>query len=357
MKIKLTILKYLSYIWDYIHRMRRIAYNNGFLKSSRVLTPIISVGNLSFGGTGKTPFVIWLTEYFNSLDKKIMILTRGYKGSLEKKGGAIVVDNKVDKKINFSTKEKYNPSLFGDEPILLANKINKGCVLVGADRVNNLKKFFDTIDPDIILLDDGFQHLKLQRDLDIVLIDASMPLSLYHPFPYGKLRENINVLKNADVVVINKTEQIDSKTLSSLNDKLKTFTKSDAIFAHIKYKITGFYNSFNHRIYLANELEGKKVVAMAGLAAPDSFFNSLTELGASIVDKIVLPDHFQYNKKYLDETLLKLLNSDRILVTTEKDMVKIREIVVNDSLLFAAIKIEFVRGEEQLKSLIKKIMN
>ena len=176
--IKRVLFSPLSFVWENFYRLRRSFYEYGFMKKSYFKVPVISVGNLTFGGTGKTPFIIWLTEFFNRESLVPAVLTRGYKGSLENKSGVIKSGQTF----------RSNPVDYGDEPLLISRRMKNGAVIVGKKRSDNLRKYFGEVNPDVILLDDGFQHLELYRSYNIILFDASMPLEQYKIAPIRYLR-------------------------------------------------------------------------------------------------------------------------------------------------------------------------
>ena len=165
----------ISYTWEKIYQIRRFAYKTEIIKSHEFEVPVISIGNLTFGGTGKTPFTMWISRFFNDLDKKVVILTRGYKGKLEHKSGIIRSSNKFG----------HNPFEYGDEPLLMARRLDKTSIIVGKRRADNLKYYFNKERPDIVLLDDGHQHLKIKRSLNIVLFDCLIPMKSYKVAPLG----------------------------------------------------------------------------------------------------------------------------------------------------------------------------
>ena len=140
----------LSFIWEWVYRLRRSFYEYGIFKKKVFKVPVISVGNLSFGGTGKTPTIIWLTEWLNGKGLTPAVLTRGYRGALEHSSGLLKSGQKF----------RLNPYDYGDEPLMISNRMSKGAVIVGKKRADNLLKYFSDVKPDVVLLDDGFQHLQ-----------------------------------------------------------------------------------------------------------------------------------------------------------------------------------------------------
>ncbi len=157
------LLTPLALLWEGVYRLRRAAYRYGTFEQRHFKVPIISIGNLSFGGTGKTPFTLWLAENLAKRNKSVMILMRGYKGKLEHQSGILRGGAKIGS----------TPLDFGDEAILLSRRLPEAAVVVGKNRADNLDKYFDEVRPDVVLLDDGHQHLRIARQLNFVFFDAA----------------------------------------------------------------------------------------------------------------------------------------------------------------------------------------
>lgn len=333
-----------SYLWSLIYSLRRNFYKYGFFKQNHFMVPVVSIGNLTFGGTGKTPFTIWLAEELNNLNKSIMVLTRGYKGKLEKSHGIIQGEESY----------KNDPQDFGDEPLLIARKVKKGAVVVGRNRSENLKYYFPLVKPDIILLDDGFQHLKLHQNFSIVLFDALLPIENYEVAPLGYLREGFHALKDADAVVISRSDQADFEQKQKLKNLIKSYLKKDTPIAEIKYEPKGLYNPQFKKVMEISELKGRKVIALAAIASPESFFRLIESYGAIIVDKLIYSDHYYFTPEDINNILFKATALGAIVISSEKDIVKIRRISLEARILFIDIKVSFIEGEESLKT---KLLN
>ncbi len=336
----------LSLIWDGLYRIRRFSYNFGLLKKRTFEVPIISVGNLTFGGTGKTPFSIWLAEYLGSLDKKVMILMRGYKGRLENKSGIL----RAGKKLGFS------PFEFGDEALLLARRLKKASVIVGKKRSDNLEYYFPSENSDVILLDDGHQHLKLDRNLNIVLFDSLMDLSQYKLAPCGYMREGFTALRDADFVVLGRADQASSQQLEGLKNLIRPHLKQCVPFAEIGYSATGLYDLNFSKVMAAEELKGIKAICVAGVASPESFFNLVDSFGTDILERYSYPDHYFFNKNDVKSLIKEAEELEAIILTTEKDMVKLRKVTEYPNLLYLGIDVCFWKGEKELKDRILDVL-
>ena len=347
LKILMILLTPLSFLWDGVYRLRRFLYTYNFIKVESFQVPIISVGNLTFGGTGKTPFTIWLSEYINQRNKKVMILSRGYKGNLENSSGIL----RSGKKLGF------NPFEYGDEALLLVRRLKNAVVVVGKKRRENLEYYFDKENPDVVVLDDGHQHLKLKRDLNIVLFDALMPLDRYKVAPRGYMREGFSALKDADIVVIGRANQADREKVLSLQEMIKSYAPPHINFALMDYTPSGFFNSSYQQMLELEEIQGRKVFCLAGIASPESFFNLVESLGADVIENIVYPDHHFFKVEEINQILERAVAEDAYVITTEKDIVKIRRIIDDPRLLYLEIQVEFVAGEEDTLKTIDQVIS
>lgn len=350
--MKINILKYLGYsfgyplsvVWETIYRLRRFFYKYGFFNQVKFRVPIISVGNLTFGGTGKTPFTLWLSEYLESLDNKVVILTRGYKGKLESSNGIIRSKSKI----------KGNPLDYGDEPLVLSRRLKNTSIIVGKNRSENLDFYFREEEPDVVVLDDGHQHLKLHRNLNIVLFDCLLPLNRYKVAPLGYMREGFSALRDADLIVLGRSDQVSEKRKLKLQEELLTYLDGDVPFAEIGYRPTGVMDCSFNQVMDAKDLAGKKVICIAAIASPLSFYGLVDSLGAEIVHRESFPDHHYFKPEEISRLLEMAKKEDAIVLTTEKDIVKIRRISDDDRIAYLEIKIHFYKGEKEAKEIISR---
>jgi tetraacyldisaccharide 4'-kinase len=341
---RFILLAPLSVLWDAFYRFRRFAYNYDIFKQNDFRVPIISVGNLTFGGTGKTPFTLWLADYLESLDLKVMILMRGYKGRLEHGVGIL----RAGKRLGF------NPRDYGDEALLLSRRLKNSCVVVGKRRSENLEYYFNQEYPDVVLLDDGHQHLKLARDINIVLFDCLMPLERYKTAPLGYMREGFSGLKDADVIVLGRSDQVDEIKKNALKELIQSHLKHYIPMVEVSYGPVGLFNSQYELVYELHRLKGLKVVAVAGVASPDSFFKLLEKLGVELLLKESFPDHHSFKADEINRLISSAIELEALLVTTEKDMVKLRRLVDHPRLVYLEIRMEFLKGEKETKEIISK---
>lgn len=344
--ITFLFLKPLSKTWEFVYRTRRAFYEYGFLKKEYFKVPIISVGNLSFGGTGKTPMIIWLANYFEDHGFVPLVLTRGYKGALEHKSGFLKAGDRF----------RTDPELYGDEPLLISSKMKKGTIVIGKKRSENLKKYFKKFNPDIVLLDDGFQHIKLYRSLNIVLFDALMSFDKYKTAPLGYLREGLSSLKNADVIVITRSDQVDSEKLFQLENMLRPHLRQDIPVCKTKYRASGIFDCYDRKTLENESLKDVPVIALSAIASPESFYLLLESYGAKILEKISFDDHHFFTVEEIESILERATLNKALVVMSEKDMVKVKKIYQDPKLQYLSIDVEFVSQEEEFLNSIRKLL-
>lgn len=345
--ILLIVIVPLSVVWDWVYRIRRFLYSYEFFTTNSYRVPIISVGNLTFGGTGKTPFVVWLARYLEKKSKSTMILMRGYKGQLEASSGILRSRSRLG----------HNPLEFGDEALLLSHKLPKSSIVVGRKRSENLEKYFHEENPDCVILDDGHQHLKLGRDLNIVLFDALMPLARYKTPPWGYLREGLTALSDADIILIGRVDQSSTTHVNMLKILLKSKITRDVPIGEIGYRPVALHNNRFEKVMNIQELQGRKIVCVAALASPLSFFKLAQSLGADICHKFIFPDHHHYKDVDVDEIVSVARKNDALILTTEKDMVKIKRLRHSEEFFYLEIDVYFLKGEEEVCKKIDNILS
>lgn len=290
--------------------LRTAAYRRGWFKTRRLSRPVVSVGNLSVGGTGKTPFVAFLADLLVKRGWKPSILTRGY----GRRKGANMVP------IEPGAARAPDPREVGDEPALLARKFPQVPIVVGADRHRAGRLAEEKFGADVHILDDGFQHLALARDVDIVLLDSTQELSDGALVPAGRLREPCDALERADIVVLTRTELADSRPIE--NQVRRVNSKAD-IF-HCSTKAVGLLNVAHETTHTLDAVRGEPVDAFCGVGNPGAFFKDLEKWGMNVRGKVAFPDHCVYTAEMLNMLLSSaLLGGAEDLVTTEKDAVNL----------------------------------
>lgn len=299
-----AILRFLSLPYGGIVAARNRLYGGGVLKQQKLPRPVISVGNLTVGGTGKTPTVIFIARLLKNHGYRPAVLSRGYGGSASAPVNVVSDGNR--------TMMEWREA--GDEPILIARAIPGIPVLTGTRRLLTGRAAVETFGADILILDDGFQHRSLFRDIDIVLLDAARPFGNGFLLPRGPLREHPDSLSRADIIL--RTGGAENEEPLRRNSSLPSFR---AI-----HKPQGLAAGGTKRIETAAALSGQKVFAFAGIGSPEAFRRSLTELGAAVVGFRVFPDHHPYDLSDI-ENLRRLTakSGATLIVTTEKDGVRL----------------------------------
>ncbi|MGB2866317.1 MAG: tetraacyldisaccharide 4'-kinase [Sedimentisphaerales bacterium] len=328
--------------FSFVVRLRNLLYSKGWLKVHHVDAAVICVGNITVGGTGKTPIVVWLCNLITQNSKlktqncRCAILTRGYKARAQ--------ENKD----------------FKDEIAILAESCPEAEVIVNPDRVAGAAEAIGKFGAKILIMDDGFQHRRLARDLDIVAIDATQPFGYGKMLPAGLLREPVSSLKRAGAVVITRCDQIADAELDELERKLQT-TRLDMIIARSTHAPVYAKSKDNKEISI-EQLKGKKVFAFCGIGNPDAFLNTIKDLGIELAGSKVYDDHYHYTDACLADISEQAgeLGADLIL-TTQKDWTKVisnSEFLILGSkspppFAYLAIEIKFLAGQDKLTALIK----
>jgi tetraacyldisaccharide 4'-kinase len=305
-----AFLSVLSALYGASLYLRRIFFGLHIFNRKKISCPVISVGNITLGGTGKTPTVIQIAQLLARNNKHPVVISRGY-GRREEADIIVVSDGRstiVDTQTG------------GDEPVLIASKLPGLPVVVGKKRYEAALLALQRFNPDVVILDDGFQHVQLKRDLDIVLLDSGNPFGNGKLFPAGILREPLGALRRAHGVLFTK---IDSTTdIMALKEAVRRNT-SAPIFTSQQVPID-LIDYHSNDIKPLSALRGSKVLALSGIARPDSFTRLLTSLGADIVATCTYSDHFNYQKSDLASVFQKAADEKiSIIVTTEKDAIRL----------------------------------
>ncbi len=344
--LKATALAPISLTWEWVYRVRRSFYEYGVLKKKIFKVPVISVGNLSFGGTGKTPTIVWLADWLIEKGLTPVVLTRGYKGQLEHSAGLLKSGQKF----------RLNPFDYGDEPLMISNKMKKGAVIVGKNRARNLMKYFAEVLPDVVLLDDGFQHLQIFRSFNILLFDATMPTNLYKVAPLGYLREGMTALKDADAILISRADMVAKEKLDDLIVMLSQYFHHKPVMALTKFQPIGVFDVHDKYIFSIHELKGLRAIAVTAIASPDSFYRYLESSGVEITERMSFPDHYFFTPEDVNDLLIKASQQSAIILCSEKDMVKMKRVSLDGRILFTKVKVDFLSGERELTNQLSKVL-
>jgi tetraacyldisaccharide 4'-kinase len=345
-KYLLTPLLYIaSRLYGFGVRFRLWLYRRHLLTTRRLPLKVISIGNLTVGGTGKTPITALVARYLQRKGIKTAVLSRGYRGTKVKEGAVISDPGSIK-----GTLEEG-----GEEPYWLAQKLPGIPVVIGKDRFRSGMLCLKQWKTEWVILDDGFQHLRLKRDIDILLLSSQFLLSSKKLLPWGVLREPMEETRRADIILITHTEGLDSFQRKEMaGEILSRFPAIPVFFSEHRPIILWSYP--HKKVISFSELEGKSVVGFCGLAYPESLVISLKQLLADTVQLVQFRDHHYYrekDKRYL-ETLSRSLKVNW-LVTTEKDAMKLGKWEPTDlQILVLGIEVE-VQGEDFWKLLDQKI--
>jgi len=330
------VLWFLSLVYSFFVMLWTLFYNIGILKKYRLPTRVISIGNLTVGGVGKTPLVEFIAKVCQSKNIRAVILTRGYMGNR-------TVDGRRT----------------SDEALMLEKELSGVPILVGSDRVQNARSYLKHNNADVFLLDDGFQHLKLSRDLDIVAIDATNPWGNGFLLPRGILREPKSALKRAQMFVLTKTD-LGIKHLTEIKEELQLISPETLIIETIHQPVC-FVDARSGETVDLELVREKRICAVSSIGSPDSFMQTLKKLGADIGKHFSFMDHHNYQREdvvSIGKTCLNLGITK--IVTTEKDCVKLKHFfdVIPDQIRVLSLKIRIVitNGEEKFLERIANIL-
>jgi tetraacyldisaccharide 4'-kinase len=314
--------------------VRGLYLHQHYVRQSRCSLPafVISVGNLVVGGTGKTPLTLWLANYLHSRGFSPAILSRGYKkrdaGIVRVPAGGVSLQEVLE---------------FGDEPALMARKAKPVPVWVGKDRWRSGNLAIQTDGADVLILDDGFQHLALERDLDLVLLDAQNPFGNGAILPLGPLREPPTHLARADAFVLTRAQ--DTEKSMETRSNITQWFPGKPVFSCI-HRLIALSAGIDGELIPFNALQGKKAVAFAGIARPESFFHLLRQGGVVLRRSYAFPDHHPYQNADMVMLAAALRESDAVfLITTEKDMCRLSP-KFRAFTLAAVLEIDFLSDHE-----------
>ncbi|MFN2356542.1 MAG: tetraacyldisaccharide 4'-kinase [Desulfotignum sp.] len=340
------LLKAASYGYGAVTALRNRLYRSGYLVSRKLPCPVICVGNITAGGTGKTPMTIYLADLLTRLGRKPVVISRGYKGSL--KTNASVVGNGKDL---FLTAEQA-----GDEPYMMA-RLKRFPVVVGKNRYQAGLLALDHLAPDTVVLDDGFQHIQLKRDIDLLLMDHDHPLGNGRILPAGRLREPAApALARAHAVILTRCPELlpdKPHLISGLVPHLPIFYTRHQPFP------AAFFSAENRHRDQENPglgvFKNRSVVLFSGIADNQSFYKTITDLGATIAAHLAFDDHHHYTQSDIHQ-IQDLARSvpAQLLVTTEKDWGKLDpHIKWPMDLAVVGVTIAFEK-EKQFQSFVRK---
>lgn len=339
-RLLLLPLAFLSFAYRLVLRIREGLYRRGRLPRSRVSVPVISVGNLVLGGAGKTPVVLHLAERLAGRGRRVGILSLGY-------GRKDNEERRVDR--------DATAALVGDEPLLLARRCPEAKVYVGQRR-DRLARRAVAEGADVLLLDDGFQYLALERDLDLVVLDGSSPLGNGRLLPRGPLREPPAALARAHLCWLSKVDQGREEAVEQGVRLAVGYTGLEPVRS--RYRVAGVYHLDLRTPAPSSSWRDAPVFLFAGLARPASFQKTVAELGMRIVGISTFADHAFIGPRTIDRLFARAERAGaRHLVCTEKDAVRLPASLAQDPrIVVVRIEVEIVAGESRLDEALDRLL-
>lgn len=339
--VPLRLLRLLSASYGLVVRVRAWLYATGWFPTWRLPCRVISVGNLTVGGTGKTPVVIWLVQALLRRGLRVGVLSRGYKRTSEEEF-LLVSDGKA---------ALAGPAEAGDEPHLIASRCPGAVVAVGADRYGTGRWVLNRFPLDCVVLDDGFQHLALHRDVNLLLVDASAPGDLGALLPAGRLREPLMAAARATLVLLTRVDQ--ARQHEGYTGLVGALGRTDQPVL-VRFKPETFVDVASGAEQALDGVAGRTAMLFSGIGNSGAFRTTMDELGVTVVDEVRFPDHHAYRDS--DLKLLRERSQARgaqLMVTTEKDAVKVAPLLqTGDRVLALRLGTEILDGRERMEQAV-----
>jgi len=329
----------LSLVYGCIIYLRNLFYDLGWFTIEDFKLPIISVGNISTGGSGKTPLVMYLANLLIKNGKNPGIVSRGYG---RKSQGLVVVHDGKEMKAKVESA--------GDEPFLMATILKSIPVIVCEDRREAIRHLVNSSTVNIIIMDDGFQHRKVKRDLDIITISENDTKNDYRLLPWGKLREPFKNINRSNAIVFTKT---DNFTPPNIHVEVQSVLKGSQFFSTMIPVLMKYDSSGYHKSLPSSEV----FFAFCGIGEPGSFFKYIKQLDIKSGGKRIFPDHQEYTKSVITELSAQIKSSNcTAIITTEKDLVKLPESFLDEFETFVIkIEVEF-ETEKAVLDMIQSVL-
>lgn len=344
------LLVALSRLYGLVVGIRARLFKTRILGSKRLPCYVISIGNIVAGGSGKTPMAIHMAELVKALGFKPVVVSRGYRGKLESMGGIVGTGDQV----------LLGPDDAGDEPFMMAGR-RSFPVVVGKDRYKAGLAAINAFNPDVIILDDGFQHLKLQRDLDVVLVDAKHPLGNGRLLPAGRLRESPRVIQGrGDIIVFTRCDKHSRDSTGAGGEPILPLIAGKPVFRTCHTSVLYCYKragrDLENRGDTLEGLSGKTALLFSGISDNPGFKTSVEDIGVSVKAHLEFRDHHLYKS----EDIARISGVARemgveVLITTEKDYARLdKNLAWHLDLAVIGIEIEFLGDNPGFQEHIRK---
>lgn len=349
-----------SGVYGAVQKIRAAGYRHNLLKSKTLPCKVIAVGNITAGGTGKTPMTIYLARELQQSGKRVAVISRGYKGAAERSGGIVSNGKKL----------LMDAGRAGDEPFMMASRLKGIPVVVGQNRYKAGMLAIREFDAEVIILDDAFQHLKLKRDINIVLLDHNRPFGNFSILPRGILREPLAALSRADACVLTRSPQGENQEATGNSSELKSVLPQIPVYRayHQPYFYLIKSGDLTPPADLAEfltpgdieEIKQSKVFAFSGIARNDDFHRTIGRAGFNAVGFREFDDHHPYGAKDLEDVGRTAKNAGATcLVTTEKDYVRLtHQMPFSIDIIVVGIRIALHQEEQAFTRFIqRKLIN
>lgn len=357
-----AFLSFCSVVYGWLVQLRLSLYRAGILRTKSLGCRIVSIGNITVGGTGKTPAVEMFARALQKEGRKVAVISRGYRSSSRfrikrfiKKILLLMPKDKQIKVVSDGKKIYLNSYLGGDEPYMLAKNLPGVVVVVDKDRVKAGQYAIEKYGIDTIILDDGFQYLSLNPRYDVVLVDTTNPFGNGHLLPRGILRESLDNLNRASLFMLTKT--VPGNDLSELKAKIRQYN-FNADFLECRHCAMSFVNLENGLEKELSFIKGKSVGVVSAIADPAGFEKRVEELGGTIVDTRRFQDHHRFSVKELREIFQSFSEKNICaLITTEKDAVRFPKVSSNHGIpiYYLRVEMEILNGEQDFKNFISNL--
>jgi tetraacyldisaccharide 4'-kinase len=335
-------------LWELAVRLRVAAYETNYIKPKRLKTRVISIGNVTLGGTGKTPVVEYIARYLEEEGYSVGILTRGY--GRRSRGRRVLnhLDNPEAKP------ESLSPGEFGDEPVMLARALPTIPIIIDSDRYAGGLWAEKELGIEVLLLDDGYQHLGLGRDLNILLLDATDPFGQFEMLPFGRLREPLYGLRRADAILVTRADRpFDQGRTTGI---IKYFC-GDIPVMYASSGIVRLRHLSSGETYETPRFAGWNSAVLCGIGNPTAFADDVIQVGINIVAEGFYPDHHCFSQADVDSFTRSAREAGAdLIVTTEKDAVRLEHLNEGDVPIYAA-QLEIESDDHvRLKSLLLRAL-
>ena len=354
------LMRTLSGVYRLIVQGRLWAFRNGWIPQHHLGTLVVSIGNVTVGGTGKTPVVELLARALCERGRRVAILSRGYKSrKLESPqhwadaNGRPLPAEELPKIVSTGSQLLLDSKFAGDEPYMLARNLAGVAVIVDKDRVKGGRFAVGQLGADTLLLDDGMQYLRLAHAMDIVLVDAREPFGTEALLPRGTLREPPGNLRRASYILITKCDGGSNETLVT---RLRRYNRTAEIIecTHGPIHLENLFTSERQPLEF---LKDKWVAAISGIAIPENFEHALEKLGARVEIRRRFPDHHRFPRKEIDKFMQRCVERDmELILTTEKDAVRFpRPSELDVPVYFLRIEVKILKGQEAWDGLLDRL--